>query len=210
RKTAACALDDILKLLHAYMPFISEDLCGSQSPRDGMLIGAKWPSFDARLANEAAASEMNWTIGLISAIRSIRTEINAPAGAKVPLVAVALGAKEKARLAAHADIVSRLARLSLIDHAAEAPKGAVQIVHDGAVFALPLEGVIDIGAEKARLEKEIAKAADEIARIDKKLANESFVAKAPPEVVEEQRARREDYAAQGEKFALALARLKDL
>ncbi len=210
RKTAAWALDHILKLLHPFMPFISEELWGSLSPRDGMLIGAQWPSFDARLANEDAASEMNWTINLISAIRSIRTEINAPAGAKVPLVAVALGAKEKTRLAAHGDLVSRLARLSVVTHSSEAPKGAVQIVHDGAVFALPLEGVIDIGAERARLEKEIAKAADEIARIDKKLANESFVAKAPPEVVEEQRARREDYAAQGEKFGLALARLNNL
>jgi valyl-tRNA synthetase len=207
QKTAAWTLTQILKLLHPFMPFITERLWGETGARGGMLITAEWPQEIAALQNAGAANEINWAVGLITAIRSVRAEMNVPAGAKIPLVAVHAGAADNARLAAHEAVIARLARLSGLSHAPEAPKGAVQVVHEGAVFALPLADVIDIGAERARLEKETAKLVDEIARIDKKLGNASFVERAPAEVVEEQRARRADYAAQQEKVAAALTRL---
>ena len=210
QKTAAWTLDQILKLLHPFMPFITEELWGETATRETKLILAEWPVFSEALNRPEAAAEINWAIGLITAVRSVRAEMNVPAGAKVPLAAVALGDGEKARLATHEGVIARLARLSGISQAGEAPKGAVQIVHDGAVFALPLEGVIDIAAEKTRLEKEVAKAGDEIARIDKKLANKSFVERAPAEVVEEQRERRAGYEEQRVKFEAALEKLKEI
>ncbi|MGE0409325.1 MAG: valine--tRNA ligase [Amphiplicatus sp.] len=209
QKTAAWALDQILKLLHPFMPFVTEELWGA-NPRDSLLISAPWPRREARLRNPEAAAEMNSVIGLVMAVRSVRAEMNVAAGAQVPLVAVAPDARLGALLEKHEGVVARLARLSLLTRAGEAPKGAVQIVHEGAVFALPLAGLVDVAAERARLDKEIAKTAVEIERIDKKLSNASFVERAPAEIVEEQRARRADYEAQREKFAAALARLRAL
>ena len=106
--------------------------------------------------------------------------------------------------------ISRLARISDISQQADAPKGAVQIIHEGATFMLPIADVIDIGAERARLEKEAGKLTGEIAGIDKKLANKNFVEKAPPAVVEEQKTRRSDFEAQLEKLGAALERLRGL
>ena len=114
------------------------------------------------------------------------------------------------KLARHDDVLKRLARLSDIAGVDAAPKGAVQIVHEGDTFALPLADIIDIGAEKARLEKEQAKVRAEIDGIDKKLANKNFVERAPAKVVEEQHTRRVDFEAQIEKLNAALERLEAL
>ncbi len=207
RATAAWALDQILKLLHPFMPFISEQLWGAFAKR-GDLITTAWPDADATLENAGAAAEMNWVIDLITAIRSVRQEMNVPAGAKIPMVYS--GDDETAsRMGRHQGVISRLARLSEISAGAP-PKGAVQIVHGEAVVALPLAGVIDIDAERARLEKGIAKAAGEITGIDKKLANKNFVERAPKEVVEEQHTRRADFEAEIGKLEAALVRLKGL
>ncbi|MHA7872283.1 MAG: valine--tRNA ligase, partial [Hyphococcus sp.] len=116
----------------------------------------------------------------------------------------------EARIKTYCPLIQRLARLSSIGNAEAAPKGAVQLIHEGATFALPLGDVIDIDAEKARLEKEVAKATKEIAGIDKKLANKNFVDRAPKEVVEEQHRRKADYEAQLEKLNAAMVRLKEL
>jgi valyl-tRNA synthetase len=210
RKTAAWALDQILILLHPFKPFITEELWGASAQRATQLIAAKWPVENKRFRNPDADAEMNWVIGLITAIRSVRAEMNVPAGAKTPVLAIAPSVEAKTRLLYHDGVINRLARLACITEAKEPPKGAVQIVHEGAVFALPLAGVIDIAAERARLEKEVAKAAGEIERIDKKLSNASFVERAPADVVEEQKTRRAEYAAQREKFGAALARLREL
>ncbi len=206
RATAAWALDQILKLLHPFMPFISEELWGAFASREA-LITAAWPNMDTGLENPDAAEEMNWVIDLITAIRSVRQEMNVPAGAKIPMVFSGSGAEK--RIDAHHDVLSRLARLSEITAGAP-PKGAVQIVHGETTVALPLGGVIDIEAERARLDKEIAKAAKEIDGIDKKLANKNFVERAPKEVVEEQHMRRADFETQIEKLKAALERLKGL
>ncbi len=209
RAAAAWALDRILQLLHPFMPFITEELWGAFAKRDAIMT-SQWPSFDNTLKNDDAASEMGWVVDLISGVRSVRQEMNVPVAAKIPLVFVGASEADKAKLAAHDEVLKRLARLSEIKAADAAPKGAVQIVHAGAVAALPVADFIDIAAEKARLAKEKDKAEKEIAGIDKKLANRNFVDKAPAAVVEEQHTRRADYAAQLEKLDAALARLKDL
>ena len=210
QRTIAWALDQILKLLHPFMPFVTEELWGALADRDQHLIVTAWPTHNEALIAEEAAAEIDWAIGLITAIRSVRAEMNIPAGSKIPLNAVAPDKQTSARLQSHEDAVMKLARIETLSTTPDTPKGAVQIVHDEAIFALPLAGVIDIGAEKARLQKEIDTVGAEIVKIDKKLANENFVAKAPPAVVEEQKTRRSDYEAQADKLRAALAKLADL
>ncbi len=207
RATAAWTLDQILKLLHPFMPFISEQLWGAFAKR-GDLITTAWPNADAALDNAGAAAEMNWVIDVITAIRSVRQEMNVPAGAKIPMV-YSGDAETANRMDRHQGVLSRLARLSEISAGAP-PKGAVQIVHGEAIVALPLGGVIDIDAERARLEKGIAGARSEITGIDKKLANKNFVERAPKDVVEEQHTRRADFETQIGKLEAALERLKGL
>ncbi len=210
RATAAWVLDQIVKLLHPFMPFISEELWSEYGGRDTALITTDWPVHESALQNVDAARDLEWVIDLITAIRSVRQEMNVPAGAKIPMVFAGGGDEAAQKLARHDEVLKRLARLSDISSADAAPKGAVQIVHEGDTFALPLADIIDIGAEKARLEKEQAKVRAEIDGIDKKLANKKFVERAPTAVVEEQHTRRVDFEAQIEKLTAALERLEAL
>ena len=210
RATIAWALSQTMKLLHPFMPFITEELWAQTADRDGQLINADWPRQSDFPKNKEAAAEMNWVIDLVTAIRSVRAEMNIPAGAKIDMVSIGLSDDIAGRLARNGGLISRLARLETISASDEAPKGSVQVVHEGAIFALPLAGVIDIDAETARLTKEIAKVAGEIESIDKKLANEKFVARAPAQIVEEQKTRRADFEAQLEKLKAAQARLEEL
>jgi valyl-tRNA synthetase len=145
---------------------------------------------------------------LVSAIRSVRNEMNVPAAAKTQLVAMSQDAELRARLQRHEPAVERMARVEGIAADGGAPRQAAQIVVGGATFALPLAGIIDFNAEEARLEKEIARVAGEIGRIDKKLANENFVSRAPEEVVEAEREKRAAYEEDGKRLAAALERLK--
>ena len=210
QKTIAWALDQILKLLHPFMPFVTEELWGGLATRDEPLVITAWPTEDKALESSAAAAEMTWTIDFITAIRSVRAEMNVPAGAKIPMLAISLTEGAKDKLSANETALMRLARLDDIKHATTAPKGAVQIIHDGMTYALPLADVIDLGAEKTRLQKAISKAEGDISGIDKKLANEKFVAKAPPAVVEEQKTRRADLETELEKLKAAFTRLEEL
>jgi valyl-tRNA synthetase len=207
QKTAAFALDRILHLLHPFAPFVTEALWGAIAPRDGLLISAPWPKADARLRDEAAAREINWVISLISAVRSLRVDLEVPAGDKIGMIALAPDDLAAARLKAHGEPISRLARLSGIETAPSAAKGSVQFVHEGAGFALPVMGAIDIEGAKKRLAKEIEKCAKEIEGIDKKFANPSFIERAPPEIVEESKERRLETDIRREKLALALKAL---
>ena len=209
RAVAAFVLGEILKLLHPFKPFITEELWGAFG-YSGALINAAWPvADDGKFENQAAADEIEWVIDLISDVRSIRQEMNVPAGAKIPLLFVGSG-EGASHLQRHEALILRLARLSDAGLADAAPAGAVQIVHRDAIIALPLAGIIDIDAEKARLSKEREKAEKEIAGIDKKLANKNFVDRAPAAVVAEQHTRRSDFEAQIEKLKAALARLESL
>ena len=147
-------------------------------------------------------------VDLISAIRSVRAEMNIAPSTLTALVLAGVSTETKARAPRWSDVIKRMARLSDISFADRAPEGAVQLVVRGEVAALPLKGVIDLSAEKLRLEKEIARANDDIKRADAKLSNEKFVANAKEEVVEEEREKREAALARREKILEALERLK--
>ena len=209
RATTAWARDQILKLLHPFMPFVTEELWAltAPSPRDTLLISAPWPKLEAPSGAQAASAEMNWVIDLIKGVRSVRAEMNVPAGAKIPLVLTAANAAAKARLERNRDVILTLARLTSADSADAIPKGSAQFVLEEAVIGLPLGDVIDFAKERARLEKDLSKAKEEIARFDAKLSNEQFVAKAPEDVLAEQREKRAEAAALAARLGEAISRL---
>ena len=202
----AWARDEILKLLHPFMPFVTEELWMVTGKHDALLTLDKWPALSG-LADDKAEAEIGWVIDLVTAIRSVRAEMNITAA--IPLVLAGASAESKARAERWAEFIKRLARVSDISSATTAPKGSVQLVVRGEVAALPLKGVIDPAAERARLAKEMQKADADIARVDAKLGNANFVARAPEEVVEEEKEKREEAAARKTKIAEALDRLKD-
>jgi valyl-tRNA synthetase len=208
RATTAWARDQILKLLHPFMPFITEELWAATAvtPRESLLLTAPWPSVKAQGA-EAASAEMNWVIDLIKGVRSVRSEMNVPAGAKIPLVLTGADATAKERLARNKDVIMSLARLTHADPADSIPKGSAQFVLGEAVAALPLGDVIDFAKERARLEKDLKKTQDEIARFDAKLSNEQFVSKAPEDVLAEQREKRAEAATLAARLSDAIGRL---
>ncbi len=212
RAATAWVLDRVLHLLHPIMPFITEELWGELGEeRDGPLIMSPWPDLPKSLIDAAAAAEMDWVVRLISGVRAVRSEMNVPPGAKIPLLLKDAGDGARAALITHKDLILRLARLTsaeVLD--GDVPKGSLQDILDEATVVLPIADVIDIGEEKARLEKEVAKLDGEIAKHDRKLANEKFTAKAPPAVVETERDRREEAAAKRAKTAEALKRLAAL
>src|SRR5260221_6114052 len=209
RAMAAWALDEILKLLHPFMPFITEELravTAEQRPKRSQLLTlSDWPKLHG-LADDKAEAEIGWGIGLITAVRSIRAEMNITAA--IPLVLAGVSAETKARAERWAEFIKRLARVSEISSAAAAPQGSVQLVVRGEVAALPLKGVIDLAAERARLDQDRQKAAADIARVDAKLGNANFVARAPEEVVEEEKEKREEAIGRKAKIVDALERLK--
>jgi valyl-tRNA synthetase len=210
RATAAFVQDEILKLLHPFMPFLTEELWRLTSEqgakREGLLTLAPWPRLEG-LENEKAEAEIGWLIDLVSAVRSVRSEMNVPASAQVPLVLVT-GKETEARAGRWDEALRRLARLSEITFAAKPPPGSVQLLVRGEVAAMPLKGVVDLAAERVRLEKELKKVADDIDRVDKKLGNADFMARAPEEVVDEQREKRAEAEDRQAKIKEALVRLK--
>ncbi|MDP1841069.1 MAG: class I tRNA ligase family protein, partial [Reyranella sp.] len=207
RAVTAFVLRETVKLLHPVMPFITEELWDKLGHRaeHGALIGQPWPV--ARALDAAADAEMGWLVKLISDIRSARAELNVPAAAKLKMLVVGGDGTTVKRLETHRAAIERLARIEGIEAAATAPKGALQIVVGEATYALPVTDVIDLKAEGARLQKEIKKLADEVGKIDAKLGNAAFVAKAPEEVVEEQRERRSLAEQTRERLSTALERL---
>ncbi|MBO9587789.1 valine--tRNA ligase [Devosia sp.] len=210
RATAAWALDQILIMLHPMMPFVTEELwaeTGKAGPkRDNLLILTEWPTYQG-LEDAEADAELAWLVDVISNVRSVRAEMNVPASAKLQLVVTGAGEQTLARLVAGTSLISRLARLEEISPQNQVPGESAQFVVGDATYALPLAGVIDIAAEKSRLEKEVGKLDGEITGIDKKLGNEQFVSKAPEEVIEEQKARREAAIDRRQKILEALKRL---
>ncbi|MDE0779846.1 MAG: class I tRNA ligase family protein, partial [Alphaproteobacteria bacterium] len=193
--------------LHPFMPFITEELWSSFGDGQGMLIHASWPADDIAPINDESKAELDWAVRFITEVRTVRSELNVPAGARIPAILRGASDQTKARLAANESQILSLARLAAVEIDAELPTGAVQIILDEATLALPLADFIDLDAERARLAKEIDKLVKEIIGYDKKLANESFLAKAPDAVVEEQHERRRDASAAKEKLESALERL---
>ncbi|MGC1842272.1 MAG: valine--tRNA ligase, partial [Pseudolabrys sp.] len=197
--------DEILKLLQPFMPFITEELWTVTGKHDALLALDKWPQL-AGLSDDKAEAEIGWVIDLVTAIRSVRAEMNITAA--IPLVLAGASAETKARAERWAEFIKRLARVSDISSAATPPQGSVQLVVRGETAALPLKGVIDVAAERARLGKEMQKADADIGRVDAKLNNPNFMARAAEEVVEEEKQKREEAVARKAKIAEALERLK--
>ncbi len=241
RAMVAWARDQILKLLHPFMPFITEELWAVTAARDTLLALTPWPRKARELTAEqlalmatmspndplmpsmpvlvvpdapdfvdpAAEAEIGWVVDLVTAIRSVRAEMNIPPATLTPLVLAGASAETKQRAQRWSDVVKRMARLADIAFADAAPQGAVQLLVRGEVAALPLKGVIDLSAEKIRLDKEMAKADADIKRVDAKLSNDKFVANAPEEIVEEEKEKRVAALARKAKILEALERLKN-
>ena len=211
RATAAWVLDQMLILLHPFMPFITEELWDNLATqgvgRTSKLILADWPDFDG-LQDAEADAEIDWLIDLISQIRSVRAEMNVPAGARTPVEVVGASGETLGRLERWSDELMRLARLASVTSGSDVPSGAVQIVVGEATVALPLAGVIDVAEEMERLKKELGKIGDEISKLDAKLSNESFISRAPEHVVEEQRVRKAEAEERQGRIAEAFERLK--
>lgn len=211
RAVAAWTIDQTLHLLHPFMPHITEELWEQIADRKGVrLITDAWPDLKGMLDPEAD-TEMDWVVRLVSAIRAVRSEMNVPPGARIPLVLKGANEKTRHRLDSHRDVITSLARLSSADASDEVPSsGIVEVVIDEASAVLPVADFIDVSQENMRLEKEIARLNGDIDKVNKKLSNESFVAKAPPEVVEEQRDRAAEWSLARDRLSEALERLKRL
>ncbi len=210
RATMRWVLDQCFIMTHPIMPFITEELWSLTGTRSKMLVHGDWPIYtSADLVDAEADREMNWVIGLIEEIRSSRTQMGVPVGLKLPLVLAEADEAAKAAITRNEALIFRLARVDSITETA-IPKGSISIAAPGAVFGLPLEGVIDVQAEKARLEKALAKIEKEAAGLRNRLGNPKFVENATQEVIDESRANlnaREEEVAQ---IAAAVKRLADL
>ncbi|MEE2946265.1 MAG: valine--tRNA ligase [Pseudomonadota bacterium] len=210
RATMGWVLDQCMILLHPIMPFITEELWGQTATRDGMLVHEAWPTYGAELVNADADREMNWVIQTIEAVRSTRAQMNVPAGAKIPMVATQITDLNDAAFTANQALIFKLARLERLEKVEEFPKGCATVAVDGATFGLPLAGVIDVAAEKARLEKNLGKLAKELGGLRGRLNNPKFVASAPEEVVTEAKANLAAREEEEAKLKAALERVAEI
>ena len=211
RKTMAWVLDQCLILLHPIMPFITEELWQTTAKRDKMLVHADWPTYTtADLLDSDADRELNWVIGLIESIRSARQQMHVPAGLKVPMIVTNMDAAAQAAWDGNEVMIKRLARVESLEKADGFPKGTVAIAAPGANFGLPLAGLIDIDAEKARLQKSLDKLAKEIGGLNGRLKNPKFAASAPEEVVAEAQANLAARQEEADQVHAALDRLAEI
>jgi valyl-tRNA synthetase len=211
RATTGWVLDQVLTVLNPVMPFFTEELYAqmTERPAGTMLLTAQWPEYTAAIVKPAAMDEMSWLMRMIAEIRSVRSDMNVPAGAKITLLVKDASAKTRQRLQDYNEILCRMARLSEVKLITDAaPKGSIQTVLDEATLAMPIADIIDLGKERARLAKEIDKLSGEIKKIDAKLGNEQFVSNAPEEIIAEQKQRRRDFEASMKKFSMALKQLE--
>jgi valyl-tRNA synthetase len=208
RAATSYVLRTLLKLLHPFMPFITEELWEKLGFKTGaMLIRTAWPDLASVPGDGASEAEMGWVVALVSAIRAVRAEMNVSPAAQIDMILNGATSETLKRLDRHRDLIVRLARLKTIERDVSVPKGSAQILVGEASVALPLAGVIDLDKERARLDREVARLEGEIGKIDKKLGDAAFVAKAPPEVVEIQRERRAEAEEAQARLREALGRL---
>jgi valyl-tRNA synthetase len=210
QQVMAWVLDQCLILMHPFMPFITEELWQSTATREKLLAHADWPTWTAaQLVDAGAEAEMRWAIALIEGVRSARQQLNVPAGLTVPVVMVEADEAARRALARNAALIQRLARIEAPTDGA-APRGSITVATPGATFALPLEGLIDVRAEIARMTKGAEKAAKEAASLRGRLSNPRFVESAAEEVVEEARENLAAREAEEAQLRAALARLSEL
>ncbi len=202
KETTAWVLDHILPLLNPIMPFITEEISGKT------LTAASWPEYSDELSNEDAGKEMDWLIRVISEIRSVRADMNVPAGAKIDLLIKGANDTTKRNIERHTEIIQRMARIETIEHTSDTPKGAIQMVLDEATLMLPIADIIDLDQERERLTKEIGKLEADIKKIEAKLGNDKFVSNAPEDIIAEQHSRKEIAQSARDKLAVALKQLE--
>ncbi|MDK2931932.1 MAG: valyl-tRNA synthetase [Bacillota bacterium] len=202
-------LGKVIRLLHPFMPFITEGIWQRLPGAEGSIMVSPWPAFDERLDDPDAEAEMATLMDVTRAIRNIRSEMNVPPQKKLDAIVVATGRTAEV-LRAGSDLMVRLAglaRLSVEDRLERKPEKAASAVVTGAEVYVPLAGIIDLDTEVRRLEKDLRAAEAALEAAERKLSNPDFVEKASEEVVERERARREEYA---EKRARLARRLADL
>lgn len=209
RAAFAWVLNRILVILHPFMPFITSELWNNTGTRSERLINASWPkneSFDT-----AAIGDIDWVIELIGSIRSLRAEMNLPAGAKLTVLLKGANADSLAHLLRFKPIICSLARLEdICGYEDEITPDMVQSVFREASLLIPLKGVVDFAAERERLQKELAGLEQNLAGYERKLSNPSFVERAPAAVVEEEKRRRAEALENKAKVEEALARIVGL
>ncbi|MCG7518778.1 valine--tRNA ligase [Ruegeria sp. Ofav3-42] len=211
RATMRWVLDQCMVLLHPIMPFITEELWGLTGSRAKMVVHADWPTYAAAdLIDADADREMNWVISVIENTRSARAQMRVPAGLYVPMLVTEIDANGQAAWDRNEALIKRLARIDSLTKADELPKGTISIAAPGASFGLPLADIIDIGAEKERLEKAKGKLAKELGGLRGRLNNPKFVASAPEEVVAEAKANLAAREEEEAKLDEALARLAEI
>jgi valyl-tRNA synthetase len=207
RAVMAFVLDRAMAMLHPFMPFVTEELWSLTGTRAGLLAHQDWPeALDLALVDPEAERALRWVIGLIEDIRSARAQMRVPAGLQLPLIVTEADAPARAAMARNAALIARLARVSEVADGA-APQGAVTVAASGAAFAIPLAGVIDLAAERARLEKSLDKLRKDAGGLRGRLDNPRFRASADPAVVEETREQLAALDEEAAKLAAALARL---
>ena len=206
RAVAGWALDQILVMLHPFMPFVTEELWHAQGERPYELIVAKWPEPEAAV-DAAAKAEVEWLIALTSAIRGAKNELGLAPGARLEAFLAQPSATAQAVIGGNAASIERLARLSAIRFEPAPAGAAMQLSAGSDLFVIPLEGLIDVEAEKARLAKAREAALKERDALARRLDNPAFVEKAKPEAVDKARADHAHHAAEAERLKAALARL---
>ncbi|TCM19467.1 valyl-tRNA synthetase [Novosphingobium sp. PhB165] len=206
KAVAGWVLDQILVMLHPFMPFVTEELWSKMGARDQDLIVAAWPAPEASVDGEAKA-EVEWLIALIGNLRGAKSELGIAPGARLTAYVADPSDATRAVIGRNGTVIDRLARLDAIKFEAAPAGAAMQVGAGDATLAIPLEGVIDIAAEKARLEKAMAASVKERDSLDKRLGNPAFVEKAKPEAIDKARADHAHHSAEAERLAAALARL---
>ena len=211
RRVMGWVIDQCLILLHPIMPFITEELWGALGARAKMVVHADWPTYSsAELVDAAADREMNWVISLIEGIRSARSQMRVPAGLRIPMIVTELDDAGQAAWARNEAMILKLARVVDLTHADAFPKGTITVAVPGGTFGLPLADIIDIDAEKERLEKSLGKLAKELGGLRGRLNNPKFVASAPDEVVEEARANLAEREEEEAQLKAAMDRLNEI
>ncbi|MFV1530088.1 MULTISPECIES: valine--tRNA ligase [unclassified Phaeobacter] len=210
RQTLGWVLDQCMILLHPIMPFITEELWGNTAKRSNMLVHEDWPTYGTELVNADADAEMNWVITAIENIRSTRAQMHVPAGAKIPMVVTEFSDQARSAWEKNEAMIQKLARITTLEQVDTFPKGCASVAAPGASFGLPLADVIDVDAEKARLEKTLGKLAKELGGLRGRLNNPKFAASAPEEVVAEARENLNLREEEEAKVKEALARLAEI